>query len=1293
MIAAQPTPDETRRMEALRSYGVLDTLPEKALDDLAALAAQICGAPIAMVSLIDADRQWFKAKVGMEMAETPRDIAFCGHAVHQRDLFIVPDATQDERFSDNPLVTGEPRICFYAGAPLVSPEELALGALCVIDHVPRTLTQGQEQALRVLARQVMTHLELRRYTRELVDSEERLRMVTENARVGLVMVDRDRRYIYANRAYAEMLDLPSPAIVGQRVPDVLPGVYEEQIRPRLDRAFAGERVACELRKPAEAGDCHYAVRYEPMKVNGEVTVVVEVVTDITESKQAEEVLHGVASRESGSQRRRVFRDLAIIFMLSAIVYTIGYVYDVFDPIFNYCAYQNHQLNSDLDEVVATMAFFGLAMLVFSYRRLMESREEVLTQTQISKALNILRAEMEAQVRQRTAELVHTNEELHNEIAERQRVEAIIRQFPAIIETSDDAIISKTLDGIIKTWNPAAERMFGYTAKEIVGEPITSLFPPDRLEEESEIIGRISRGERVQHFETVRVRKDGLLLNVSATISPIKDDEGKIIGVSKIVRDISGRKRTERALIESESKFRSLFDEAYDAIFILHNGLFVDSNAKGLELFGLTRDQLIGQSPALFSPPNQPDGSESAEKTGEIIRNALAGEPQFFEWIHHRPDGAAVYSEVHVSRFEQHGEPYLQAIARDITERRLAEETRRAAEARYRRLFEYAPDGILIANPENRYIDANASMCRMLGYTRDELIGLNASDIIAESQIPRIAAAFSEIQAALDHHQEWQFRRKDDSIFSVDAIATLMPDGNVMAMIRDITERNRAQEQIAEQAALLDKARDAILVRDLEGKVLYWNNGAERIYGWTRQEAIGRNVRDLFYADPKKFEEVNGLTVSQGEWNGELKHRTMNRGEITVEARWTLIRDNEGHRRSVLAINTDITERKKIEAQFLRAQRMESIGTLAGGIAHDLNNILSPIMMAVEILKTTSADPQATRILETLEVSAQRGSDIVRQVLSFARGIEGARVEVQPKHLLKDLGSIIKDTFPKDIRLQFSIPNETWTILGDPTQVHQILLNLCVNARDAMPNGGSLIVSVENCVLDEHYAAMNIQAKAGRYVMTSVTDTGTGMPPALLDKIFEPFFTTKELNKGTGLGLSTVMAIIKSHEGFVNVYSEPGKGTTFKVYLPATEISSGGRTQQAEAVSLPRGEGETILLVDDEASILTITSQTLQAFGYRVLEATNGAEAVAVYAEHKNEIAVVLTDMMMPVMDGPATIHALTRMTPGIKIIGASGLNENSGVARASGAGLKHFLTKPYTARTLLKVVRAILDEV
>jgi PAS domain S-box-containing protein len=389
---------------------------------------------------------------------------------------------------------------------------------------------------------------------------------------------------------------------------------------------------------------------------------------------------------------------------------------------------------------------------------------------------------------------------------------------------------------------------------------------------------------------------------------------------------------------------------------------------------------------------------------------------------------------------------------------------------------------------------------------------------------------------------------------------------------------------------------------------------------------------------------------------------------------------------------DLSEQKRLEQQFLRAQRMESIGTLAGGIAHDLNNILAPIMMAVQVLKMETTEPQLTSMLETIEISSKRGADIVRQVLSFARGLQGERVEVQPTHLLKDIETIIRDTFPKNIRRDIFFPEEAWTIQGDPTQLHQILLNLCVNARDAMPDGGSLSISVENVHLDDQYVAMNVQAKPGKYVIINVTDSGEGIPPEILDKIFDPFFTTKDVGTGTGLGLSTVMAIVKSHGGFLNVYSEVGKGSSFKVYLPALEKSSKTQRDTVSLATLPRGNGERILIVDDENSILAITSQTLQAFGYTTMTANDGAEAIAIYAQHRKKIAVVLTDMAMPVMDGPATIRALLKVNPATKIIAVTGLKTEGSEAKALNAGVKHLLSKPYTTSTLLQTLRTVLDE-
>jgi signal transduction histidine kinase len=420
------------------------------------------------------------------------------------------------------------------------------------------------------------------------------------------------------------------------------------------------------------------------------------------------------------------------------------------------------------------------------------------------------------------------------------------------------------------------------------------------------------------------------------------------------------------------------------------------------------------------------------------------------------------------------------------------------------------------------------------------------------------------------------------------------------------------------------------------------------------------------------------------------HQTRRDGtDINVESRWTLVRDEEGNPKSILVINTDVTEKKRMESQFLRAQRMESIGTLAGGIAHDLNNILSPILMAIDMLQLRVTDETSKKWFEVMRGNAERGASMVRQVLSFARGVEGERVALQPKHLIKEIVKILRETLPKSIEINFQVPNDLWIISADATQMHQVLMNLCVNARDAMPEGGSISIKAENVFVDENYARMHIEAKAGRFVVIHVTDTGPGMTTEVQSRIFEPFFTTKEMTKGTGLGLSTALTIVKSHGGFINVYSELHKGSQFTVYLPALDMP-GHIDSAAAQTDLPLGKGELILVVDDEKSIREITRGTLETFGYTVLTASDGTEALALYADKKNEIAAVLTDMVMPFMDGPATIRALQRMNPKVRIIAASGLGTGHRAGEGTLEGVSVFLNKPYTAEKLLTTLAEVL---
>ena len=482
------------------------------------------------------------------------------------------------------------------------------------------------------------------------------------------------------------------------------------------------------------------------------------------------------------------------------------------------------------------------------------------------------------------------------------------------------------------------------------------------------------------------------------------------------------------------------------------------------------------------------------------------------------------------------------------------------------------------------------------------------------------------------------------------------------------------------------------MRDLDQNILFWNKGAEKIYGWSAEEALGKNARDLLFKEsPAQLDLAAKAVIQNGKWQGEIRQTQRNGDEIIVESRWTLVRDEKGQPHSILVINTDITEKKRMEAQFLRAQRMESIGTLAGGIAHDLNNVLSPIVMAIDMLQLKATDEASMKWLDVLRTNAERGGNMVRQVLSFARGVEGERVALQPKHLIKEIVKILRETLPKSIEISFEIPKDLWIISADATQMHQVLMNLCVNARDAMPEGGSISIKAENIFVDENYARMHLEAKPGRFVMVSVSDTGPGMSPEIQSRIFEPFFTTKEMTKGTGLGLSTALTIVKSHGGFINVYSELHKGSQFTLYLPALD-TPGAVDSAVLQTDLPLGNGELVLVVDDEESIREITRGTLETFGYRVLTASDGTEALALYADKKNEIAVVLTDMVMPFMDGPATIRALQRMNPKVRIIAASGLGAGQHAGEGALEGVSVFLNKPYTAEKLLKTLAQVLHE-
>jgi two-component system cell cycle sensor histidine kinase/response regulator CckA len=512
--------------------------------------------------------------------------------------------------------------------------------------------------------------------------------------------------------------------------------------------------------------------------------------------------------------------------------------------------------------------------------------------------------------------------------------------------------------------------------------------------------------------------------------------------------------------------------------------------------------------------------------------------------------------------------------------------------------------------------------------------------------------------------------------------------------RQLAARDIADEALRDTHQLLNSiitaSPHAVIAVDADRNVRLWNPAASRIFGWTEDETLGGRVPFVGEKQRTHSEEFNRRALAGETFTNFALERTRRDGtmaDLLVSSAPTL--NALGKVDGFLTIATDITEYKKLEQQFLRTQRLQGLGTLASGIAHDLNNVLAPIGMALQLMRMKSSDESLHRTLDTLDSCVKRGAGLIRQVLTFARGVEGERVPLQTRHLLNDTHRVLEQTLAKSISIQTDVPRDLWVVIADATQIHQVLMNLCVNARDAMPDGGTLTMRAENVVLDEAYVQMSGHGAAGPYVMFEIKDDGAGIPAEVRDQIFEPFFTTKESASGTGLGLSTVAAIVKNHSGFINLYSEVGRGTSFKVYFPAVPNET---EQQAAAAneSVPLGKGELVLIADDEAAVRDISKVILEEHGYTVVTAEDGAVGVAVYAQHRDNIRLIISDMDMPVMNGAAMLRSIRRINPDVRVIAASGLSAGTSTAAAQEKGVYH-LPKPYTAVQLLRVVRNMID--
>ncbi len=974
-------------------------------------------------------------------------------------------------------------------------------------------------------------------------------------------------------------------------------------------------------------------------------------------------------------------------------------------------------------------------------------EGILTQSNLLQLLDPLEMlymmeSLQSQLLARATELEQTNQELQAEVARREQVEAQLRRASqtlaerVAIETDRSALLTEELhvkfaeqqscdialeasqqgisdfidnaligmhwvdiEGNIVWVNQAELNMFGYDRSEYVGQPLIN-FHVDRAKI-ADLLRRVSHDESVKNCETQVYRKDGSVCDISIDAHAFFKDE-KFVHTRCFTRDITERQAALRERKQAEITTLETLDSlqfqkyaldrsAIVAATDLH-GTIISVNDKFCEISQYSSDELIGKTHRVIN-----SGYHPPEFFQDLWAVITSGRVWSGEIKNRAKDGSYYWvATTIVPCLDNRGQPFQYLSIRfDITSRKQIETELQASRSRYRALVTSAPVGIFQTDVEGKCLFINQQCLELIGSTLAEALGEGWANTLHPDDR---ASIYSQWHTAVQNRQEFasehRFVTPQGSVnwVFVKAIGIYDESGTVSGYIgtmMDITERRAAEQKIQEQAALLNIATDAIIVRDLDDRIQFWNRGAESIYGWTAAEAVGHKTMELFYTDILPEVTIAAQTVrQQGAWQGELHKRTKSGKEVIAESRWTLVRDEAGNPRSILSVDTDITEKKQLEQQFLRAQRLESLGSLASGIAHDLNNVLTPIVGVAQLLPMTlpNLDDRNRRLLNMLVESSKRGSGLVKQILTFARGLDGERTTIQARHILTELISVARQTFPKSIEIQVNNASEDlWLVNVDATQIHQVLMNLFVNARDAMPDGGSLTASSENIIIDAD--SVQIQSPAGAYILISITDTGMGMTGETLDRIFEPFFTTKDT--GTGLGLSTVQGIVKAHGGAIEVESQIGRGTCFKIYLPA--IYSKEAESSAAAADLDDGKGQLALVVDDEVTIREIVKESLETYNYRVMLASDGIEAIDIYAQNHRSIAIVLIDMMMPHLDTRSTILALQQINPQVQIVVMSGsvLNLESMVERQQ---VSAFLTKPFTTANMLQTLESIQAE-
>ncbi|WP_162242936.1 PAS domain S-box protein [Sphingomonas sp. Leaf412] len=1208
---------ETRRLAALARYAVLDTPREPSFDEIAALAATICDAPIAVVNLIGDGRQFFKAEVGLGVRETPLDSSFCAWAILEDDFLLVPDTTQDARFTHNPLVVGDPHIRFYAGALLKTAEGLPIGTLCVLDHRPRTLTAVQEDTLRVLARQVMAQLDLHRTIAErdrrfeaAVASEQRLRLVLDSARdYAIVTTDGERRITSWSAGAQEAFGWPEREAIGRPIDDL----------------FTPEDRAAGV--------------------------------------PAREVEKALAEGVAPDVRWHLRADGSRVFM-----------------------------NGSTHPIMADGAAAGGFLKI---------------------------ARNETSQREQTDELARTRAELVDSEA---RFRNMADGAPMMMWVTDP-------DGYCTYLNRSWYELTGQREEDALGFGWLDATHPDDQSIAEDAFLRANAAHAPFRVEYRLRRADGTYRWAIDAASPRFGADGEYLGYVGSVIDIDERREAEDALRRAMTLLEAVMEAVPGVVYAKDRaGRMLAANRGTVDLVGKPLAGIIGRTDAAFLD----DASQAAEVMANDARIMADNRTEVLEEAVSRPDGSrATWLSTKAPFLDAQGNVIgLVGSSIDITERKQAEERLRDSEARLSQertrlatLVESLPVGVcfltptaetLLSNPAYRRFLPDGTLPSRLPDTDRRWIGWDPSGRpIPREEYPGARA----LRGEATHATDFVCRTPVGDIWvRVSGIPLADENGRpagAIVVVVDVTDEKRAQQalerlngtleaQVAERTADRDRmwrlSTDLMLVARFDATITAVNPAWTTLLGWSETDLIGRSFLDLVHPEDRDRTVSEAARLADGFRTLRFENRYRHRDGTYRFLSWTAVPDDD----FINAVARDVDAERKAQLdleqaqeQLRQAQKMEAVGQLTGGIAHDFNNLLTGIIGSLDMMQRQFAKGDTSKLeryATTAITSANRAAALTHRLLAFSRRQPLDPKPVSANRLVTGMEELLRRTIGESVRLEIVTAGGLWQTLCDPHQLESAILNLAINARDAMPDGGTLTIETCNAHLDDAYAAREREVQPGQYVCICVTDTGTGMTADTIAKAFEPFFTTKPIGQGTGLGLSMIYGFARQSEGYAKIYSEVGHGTTFKLYLPRHyDESEEADEHSTRLADEPRAEhGEVVLVVEDETAVRALVVDVLEELGYRALEAVDGPSGLKLL-QSELQIDLLITDIGLPGLNGRQLADAARERRPELSVLFMTGYAENATIANGFLTPGMEMITKPFAIDALAGRIRAIIE--